>query len=120
MDLPLHPGNAVPEALPLLAPPVAHYLAQWEKFMVKDPEETDTVGFWVPANTMPEHLAPLENWQELAEISWRHTPEAVRQNWFDNRRPEAVRNYDPKVLGHGDFDNNVVEPEQLGIELWGG
>ncbi|MBI1843313.1 MAG: hypothetical protein HYR89_01660, partial [Actinobacteria bacterium] len=44
MDLPLHPGNAIRDAIDLLEPPVAHYVAQREKFMVKDPDETDTVA----------------------------------------------------------------------------
>jgi len=118
MTLALYPDNAVPEALPLLEPRVAHYVAQWEKYMVGDPRESDCVGFWLPSDTMPEHVAPPENWELLAEMNWRHTPAPIRK-WLGDKRPDAVCTWDPSLLGHGNIDDLVVEPDRLGIEMYG-
>lgn len=117
LTLPIHPLNAVPEALDLLEPAFSHYVAQWEKYMVPDVEDTDAVGFWIPPASMPIHIAPLENWEQLSEIAWRHTPESIKE-WLGHQPPNAISKVDPNVVMHGNIDHYVVRPEELGIEVW--
>jgi hypothetical protein len=72
MYLPLHPDNSVPAALPLLEPAIAHYVAQWPRYMVPDVNEADAGGFVVAPGGMPSQIAPPENWAALSIVAWQH------------------------------------------------
>lgn len=112
--LPVFPSNAIPECLPLLDPAFAHYVGQWEKFMVPDPTDTDAVGFYLPTSSLPEHIAPLENLEALAEIAWAHTPEDWK--WvLGYKRPFVLVHMEPFV---SNIDEYVVAADELGIVLW--
>lgn len=84
--LPVHPHNAVPEALGLLEPVFAHYVAQWEKIMVPNPQETDARGFYLTAADVPDRIADPDNGPALAEIATRNLSPQAR-TFFEGMLP---------------------------------
>jgi hypothetical protein len=84
--LPVHPDNAVPEALDLLEPVFAHYVAQWGKIMVPDPRETDARGFYLTAADVPDRIADPDNGPALAEIATRYLSPQMR-TFFEGMLP---------------------------------
>jgi hypothetical protein len=118
MYLPLHPDNSVPAALPLLEPAIAHYVAQWPRYMVPDVNEADAGGFVVAPGGMPSQIAPPENWAALSIVAWQHMRTCV-DDWLDGTPPlPAISTIHPAWDGPTDYDTFVVEPEGLGIDLW--
>lgn len=119
LSVPLYPPNSLPDVLPLLEPAFSHYLAQWEKYMVPNVNETDARGFWVPSGSMPQHIAPLEHWEAICEIAWSHMPDSLKQ-WLGHWRPDFIGTSDPQFVMHSNIDDVVGDPEEFGIELWQG
>lgn len=117
--LPVHPNNAVPEALPLLEPVFAHYIAQWEKFMVTDPEETDARGFYLTAADVPNRIADPNNGPALAEIATRHLTPQVRK-FFEGMLPvPALSEIHLDTLMLSNTEDVCEPPEQFGITPYG-
>jgi hypothetical protein len=118
MYLPLHPHSAVPAALPLLEPAIAHYVAQWPRYMVPDVNEADDRGFTVPAGGMPNQIAPPENWDALSVVAWQHMPARVDE-WLDGMlHLPAISKIDPAWERPSYYEAFLVEPADLGIDLW--
>jgi len=117
LTLPVVPLNAIPDALPLIEPAFAHYAAQWEKYLVPDPNETDATGFAIPAGGMPRHIAPPTNWEDLAALMWSYTTDEIK-NLLAHRRPDAVFVWDRELFDQGNLDEVAGEPEDFGIEMW--
>lgn len=123
--LPTYPSNAVPDALPLLHPIVAHYTAQWERINV-DPTDRDARGFWIPAEHMPANLlANLDDEEAIKRIQWRHLDEAFRRFWGGEARFMAqvggIGRSDPATsyVQHNN-DDFVITAEEAGIDPWPG
>jgi hypothetical protein len=110
INLPVIPSNAVPEALPLLEPAVAHYVSQWEKIMVPDPYDTDARGFYVEGDALPPRIADPSVVPALTEIVRRHTPEAWQSTVM---RPDFTAVYEP--FGTGNQDEIAVSAEEARI-----
>jgi hypothetical protein len=112
--LPVFPMNAVPEALPLLEPAFAHYVAQWEKIMVPDPYDADARGFYIEGNAVPSRIADPSNLPQLSEIVRRHTPE----EWQSVLGPDFQAVYEP--FGDlGNVEDVTVSADEAGITPFG-
>ena len=113
--LPVHPSNAVPEALDLLEPVFAHYVAQWEKIMVPDPEETDAQGFFLTAADIPGRIADPDNGQALAELATRHLSPQVRK-FFEGMLPvPALSELHLDTLMLSNTEDVCEPPDRFGI-----
>lgn len=99
--LPVYPSNAVPEALPYIDPVFAHYVAQWEKVTVPDPDDTDARGFYLEASDVPQLIAPWENEATLADIATAHAPAATV--YFFGGRIKALGPPMPHPGNDGEF-----------------
>jgi hypothetical protein len=114
--LPVYPSNSVPEALPLLEPGFAHYVAQWEKIMVPDPRETDARGFYLTPADVPDRIADPAHGPALAEIATRHlSPEMNR--FFEGMLPvPALSDLDLSMLMWSNVEEVCDPPDRWEIE----
>ena len=83
--LPVHPLDAVSEALPLLDPVYAHYAAQWPKIMsdyvIVDDEELPGRGFFLEGEDVPEQIADPSHADQLDVVAWKNIPPDLRREW---------------------------------------
>lgn len=81
--LPVHPLDAVSEALPLLDAVYAHYVAQWPKIMsdITNDEDEFGRGFFLDGADLPEQIADPSHADELDVIAWRNIPTETRRYW---------------------------------------
>jgi hypothetical protein len=123
--LPVHPMDAVGEALPLLDPVYAHYAAQWPKIMsdhvsIGDKEDVGR-GFHIRDMSLPEQIADPAHADELDVIAWRNIPPETRREWegvSEGELPHALR-IDPHVIAEGELDV-CVHASEVGIEPFAG
>jgi hypothetical protein len=120
LTLPVRPLNAVPEALPLLDPIYAHYVAQWPKVVPRSEEEEEEFGrgFFVEGSVVPEQIADPSRSDELDEIYVRNIPEEIRRTWSDEGSlgPYALK-IDPELIRWHIY---CVPAAELGIEPFPG
>ncbi len=116
LTLPVYPLNAVPEALPLLEPVFAHYVAQWEKIMVPDAGEPDCRGFYLTPADVPNRIADPDNAPALAAIATRHLSPELRE-FFEGMLPvPALSELDLKTFMLSNTEEVCDPPDQFGIE----
>lgn len=117
--LPVHPSNAVPEALSLLDPVFAHYVAQWERIMVPNPLETDARGFYLTAADVPDRIADPDNGPALADIATRHLSPQLRR-FFEGMLPvQALSELHLDTLILSNAEDVCELPERFGIVAYG-
>jgi hypothetical protein len=116
LTLPVRPLDAVAEALPLLHPIYAHYVAQWPKVLPRSDEEKEFGrGFFLEGSVVPEQIADPSRADELDEIYLRNIPEEIRRTWSDEGgwAPHALR-IDPELIAS--VGAYCVPAAELGIE----
>jgi hypothetical protein len=112
----VRPLNAIPEALPLLDPIYAHYVAQWPKIVPRSEEEEEFGrGFFLEGSDVPEQIADPSRADELDEIYVRNIPEEIRRTWSDEGgwAPHALT-VDPELIAWP--FSYCVPAAELGIE----
>jgi hypothetical protein len=78
--LPVHPMDAVSEAMPLLDPVYRHYLAQWPRIMQVSADPTGFVGgFYLDGSVLPEEIADPSHADELEVVAYKNIPPEVRE-----------------------------------------
>jgi hypothetical protein len=113
--LPVHPLDAVSEALPLLDRVYAHYAAQWPKIMsdyviIGDWEEEGR-GFFLEGEDLPEQIADPSHADELDVIAWRNIPPETRREWEEEagELPQALTD-DPRLI-HPEYKFGLIDLE---------
>jgi Cysteine-rich CPCC len=123
--LPVHPMDAISEALPLLDPIYAHYAAQWPKIMsdyVSIGERQDGGrGFHIRDMSLPEQIADPALADELDVIAWRNIPPETRREWEEGPEGELPHalTIDPRVIAEHELDV-CVHASEVGIEPYRG
>jgi hypothetical protein len=116
--LPVQPLDATVEALPLLDPIFAHYVAQWPKIMRGLEEEEFGRGFFLEGEVLPEQIADPSRADALDVIAWRHIPPATRREWEEASGGD-LRNaltIDPHVVEWNIYMARCVPADEVGIE----
>lgn len=115
--LPVYPSNAIPDALSLVEPVIAHYMSQWEEFMVPDPDETDAISWYLESAYFPSRIADPSNAEALRKIGLNHLPEVII-DWLGG--PHKVRALIDNASWEGIIEDwsNYVPAQDLGIELY--
>jgi hypothetical protein len=115
--LPVHPQDAVVEALPLLDPIYAHYVAQWRKIVPDSPETEFGRGFFLEGSVLPQEIADPSNVAELAAIAWRNIPADIRRRWEEEgvERRQAL-SIDPRMIEWDIYMARCVPAADLGVD----
>lgn len=115
--VPIYPSCGADEYLPFLEPAFAHYVAQWPKIMVSDPDETDANGFWVDASTLPARIADPSCATDLLEVLKRHMPRATLEYFGD--RVYALLDTGGASPWVQDNNEDICQAmDELGINAW--
>ena len=115
--LPVHPLDAVKEALPLLDPVYAHYAAQWPKIMsdyvIVDDEELAGRGFFLEGENVPEQIADPSHADELDVIAWGNIPPDLRREWEELGGRESLTHAltDDDRLIDPEYQYALIDPE---------
>jgi len=110
--LPVHPSEAVTEALPLLDPVFGHYIAQWQKVMVPSPDGRRAWGFYVQESELPKYIGDPANGARLTEIAWAHYPDFIQAHL--DGKPGAVLGPETVDLSANN-DEFCVSIEEAGV-----
>jgi hypothetical protein len=114
LSLPVRPLNAIPEALPLLDPTHAHYVAQWPKLVPGSEENEFGCGFFVEGSVVPEQIADPSRAAELDEIYLRNIPDEIWSDEGSRGEPPLALTLDPELIGP--IGAYCVPAAELGIQ----
>ena len=111
------PVNAIDEALPLLDPVYAHYVAQWPKIPWSEEDDFGR-GFFLEGSVVPDQIADPSHAGELDDMYLRSMPDDARRQWEDeDLGPPYALTVDPRLI---EWDIYCVPAAELGIEPYRG
>lgn len=112
------PVDAVDEALPLLDPIYAHYVAQWPKIVPPSGEDELGLGFFLEGSVVHEQIADPSHADQLVEIYLRGVPDKVRSGWGDEGLgdPPYALTVDDRLIEWDIYMSRCVPAAGLGIE----
>ena len=111
--MPVFPNDGVIEAAPLLSPEIQHYVRQWSKCMVEDPEETDARGFVVEARHISQPIAASDHARALSDIASRNLSDDLRA-FYGSNLPALVSETATDIY-QSNLEDIVEAPAALGI-----
>lgn len=88
--VPVYPRSAVEEIMPYLEPAFAHYVLQWERIALPDPELTDAMCFYLNPSDVPGRIADPANATAMVDAA-RPFYRDEDLAWFPNDEPIVLR-----------------------------
>jgi hypothetical protein len=116
------PVNAIDEALPLLDPVYAHYVAQWPKIVPWSEENLFGRGFFLEGSALPDQIADPSHADELDDIYMRSISDELRRLWEDEGLgdPPYALTVDHRLIEWDPYISSCVPATELGIEPYRG
>ena len=116
------PVSAIDEALPLLHPVYAHYVAQWPKIVPWSEENLFGRGFFLEGSALPDQIADPSLADELDDMYVRSIPDELRRLWEDESLgdPPYALTVDHRLIEWDIYMSYCVPAAELGIEPYPG
>jgi hypothetical protein len=115
------PVNAIDEALPLLDPVYAHYVAQWPKIVPWSEENEFGRGFFLEGSALPDQIADPSHADELDDIFMRSIPDDVRRRWEgEEGDPPCALSVCHRLIEWDPYMSSCAPAAELGIEPYPG
>ena len=89
MLFPVYPNSAADAVAPLLEPAFGHYVRQWDRIALPDPEQTDAMCFYFQPSEVPDRIADPANANALADAA-RPFFRAEDLEWFEDGEPTVL------------------------------
>jgi len=116
------PLDAVDEALLLLDPVYAHYVAEWPKIVPPSEEDEFGRGFFLEGSALPEQIADPSHADQLDDVYIRSVPDEVWSRWEDEGPgdPPYALTVDPRLIEWDIYMSRCIPAAELGIEPYPG